>query len=178
MMTLRVLMFIITIAGVLLSFAIILTVFLGKKIQDSKGRQKLNLLGKLDVEVNTLVMLLLLGILQTLAPIGVMVWKPEILQATAESTPLFLSITGEARVADDAAPDSLSDAEPITVMVTQGDSTVIKQKQADPTEGTFFFENILIQGPKDEFQIKAQQGKRKAIKPIQITLQSFEIVLR
>lgn len=90
-MNIQLLMIIITVAGILMSFAVIPPIFLGKKIEDLAGRQKLSLFGKLELEANTLVMLLTLGILQTLAPIGIMVWKPELfrpLPATAMSLTL------------------------------------------------------------------------------------------
>jgi len=173
-MTLRVLMFIVTIAGVLLSFAIILTVFLGKKVQDPKGRQKLNLWGKIDLEVNTLVMLLALGIIQTLAPIGVMAWKPELVQPVAPTEPWFLNITGTAVAADENIPPV---AESITVTVTRADS-VIMTENADPTEGFFAFQGIPIKSQTDKFQVKAEQGSRRALKDIQITLHHVKLILR
>lgn len=91
-MNIQLLMIIITVAGILMSFAVIPSIFLGKKIEDSAGRQKLSLFGKLELEANTLVMLLTLGILQTLAPIGIMVWKPELFRPPpATATPLTLN---------------------------------------------------------------------------------------
>lgn len=91
-MNIQLLMIIITVAGILMSFAVIPSIFLGKKIEDSAGRQKLSLFGKLELEANTLGMLLALDILQTLVPIGVMVWKPELFRPPpATAMPLSLN---------------------------------------------------------------------------------------
>jgi hypothetical protein len=178
-MNVQVLMIIITVAGIVISFAVILSIFLGKKIEDSAGRQKLSLFGKLELEANTLVMLLALGILQTLAPVGVMVWKPELFRpAPATSMPLTLNITGTVESAEDGSPDP---NEPVLVQLFRREATdsLLREEEADPTEFSFYFQEIPILSETDRFRIVAQQGDSlKDLKELRIALQHVKMQLR
>lgn len=173
------LLIIITIAGIVISFAVILSIFLGKKIEDSAGRQKLSLFGKLELEANTLVMLLALGILQTLAPIGVMVWKPELFK-TVTAMPLTLNITGTVETADDGLP-SLNNRVLVQLFRRAGaDSlSLLQEDEADPTEYSFYFQEIPILSETDRFRIVAQQGDSlQDLKELRIALQHVKMQLR
>lgn len=179
-MNVQVLMIIITVAGIAISFAVILSIFLGKKIEDSAGRQKLSLFGKLELEANTLVMLLALGILQTLAPIGVMVWKPELFRPVTGAMPLTLNITGTVATADDGVPNPNA---PVLVQLFRRETAdslqLLRQEEADPTEYAFYFQEIPILSETDRFRIVAQQGDSlKDLRELRIALQHVKMQLR